>query len=112
MGIYPSDTRDDNLRGTFHGHPLQSLLWGIVKTSVYWTRAMYPIKTECCSFISVTFNVGEPDKMYTLNYLLYHLHVLNGAANLGSRRAATSVPDEDVRLLFRHGTITKELNLE
>ncbi|XP_012173013.1 C1GALT1-specific chaperone 1 isoform X1 [Bombus terrestris] len=96
MGIYPSDTRDQYLRGTFHGYSLQSLLWGIVKTGVYWTRALYPVKNECCSFISVTFNVGETEKMHTLNYLLYHFHVLKRKAVFGSRKAAISISDKDV----------------
>ncbi|KOC61640.1 Glycoprotein-N-acetylgalactosamine 3-beta-galactosyltransferase 1 [Habropoda laboriosa] len=97
MGIYPSDTRDQYLRGTFHGYPLHSLLWGVVKAGVYWTRALYPIKdTECCSFSTVTFNIGDSEKMHILNYLLYHLQVLNTEAAFGSRKAATSVPDEDV----------------
>ena len=96
MGIHPSDTRDQYLRGTFHGYSLQSLLWGVVKTGVYWTRALYPIQDECCSFMSVTFNVGEPDKMYTLDYILYHLYVLKNEAVFGSRKAPTTVPDENV----------------
>lgn len=96
MGIYPSDTRDQYLRGTFHGYSLQSLLWGGVKTGIYWTRALYPVKNECCSFMSVTFNVGESEKMHTLNYLLYHFHVLKRKAVFGSRKAAISISDKDV----------------
>ncbi|CAK9817882.1 Glycoprotein-N-acetylgalactosamine 3-beta-galactosyltransferase 1-B [Anthophora plagiata] len=97
MGIYPSDTRDQYLRGTFHGYSLQSLLWGVVKAGAYWTHALYPIKdTECCSFSTVTFSIGDHDKMYTVNYLLYHLQVLNSKAVFGNRKAPTSVPDEDV----------------
>lgn len=96
MGIHPSDTRDQYLRGTFHGYSLQSLLWGVVKTGIYWTRALYPIRDECCSFMSITFNVGEPDKMYTLDYILYHLYVLKSEAVYGSRKAPTTVPDENV----------------
>lgn len=96
MGIYPSDTRDQYSRGTFHGYSLQSLLWGVVKTGSYWTRALYPIRDECCSLMSVTFNVGEPDKMYTLHYLLYRLHVLRKPAVFGAKRAPTIIPDQDV----------------
>ncbi|KZC09216.1 PREDICTED: glycoprotein-N-acetylgalactosamine 3-beta-galactosyltransferase 1-like [Dufourea novaeangliae] len=96
MGIFPSDTRDQYLRGTFHGYSLQSLLWGVVKTGSYWTRALYPIQNECCSLMSVTFNVGEPDKMYTLDYLLHHLYIIKKEAVFGTRRAPTAVPDEDV----------------
>nr|XP_012135566.1 PREDICTED: C1GALT1-specific chaperone 1-like isoform X2 [Megachile rotundata] len=96
MEIHPSDTRDQYLRGTFHGYSLQSLLWGTAKIGVYWTRALYPIQDECCSFKSITFNVGESDKMYTFNYLLYHLHVFKDEVIYGTRKAPTSVPDEDV----------------
>ncbi|XP_017877232.1 C1GALT1-specific chaperone 1-like protein [Ceratina calcarata] len=96
MGIHPSDTRDQYLRGTFHGYSLQSLLWGVVKTGVYWNRALYPIEKECCSFTSITFNVAEPDKMRTFNYLLYHFHVLNMKAAFGRKQAARIVPEEDV----------------
>lgn len=102
MGIYPSDTRDQYLRGTFHGYSLQSLIWGVIKTDSYWTRALYPIKNECCSFMSVTINVGDPDKMYTLDYLLYHLHVLKNAAIFGSKKAPTTVPDENVLTLLHY----------
>ncbi|XP_034190321.2 C1GALT1-specific chaperone 1 [Osmia lignaria lignaria] len=96
MGIHPSDTRDQYLRGTFHGYSLQSLLWGVAKIGIYWTRALYPAHDECCSFMSVTFNVAESDKMYTLNYLLYHLHVFKNEAIFGTRNAPVSVPDENV----------------
>ncbi|XP_011067938.1 PREDICTED: C1GALT1-specific chaperone 1-like isoform X2 [Acromyrmex echinatior] len=59
LGIHPSDTRDQYLRGTFHGYSLQNLLWGVVKPDSYFTRAVYPIKGECCSPISVTFSVWK-----------------------------------------------------
>lgn len=96
LGIRPSDTRDQYLRGTFHGYSLQNLLWGVVKPDSYFTRAVYPIKGECCSPISVTFSVSEPDKMHTLNYLLYQLHVLNSESRFGNVPAEVAVREEDV----------------
>ncbi|EZA49606.1 Glycoprotein-N-acetylgalactosamine 3-beta-galactosyltransferase [Ooceraea biroi] len=95
LGIHPSDTRDQYLRGTFHGYSLQNLLWGIARPDSYFTRAVYPTK-ECCSPRSVTFSASEPDKMYTLNYLLYHLHVFNSEARFGNTAAKTPVPEENV----------------
>lgn len=77
LGIRPSDMRDQYLRGTFHGYSLQNLLWGVIRPDSYFTHAVYPPKEECCSPISVTFTISEPDKMHMLNYLLYHLHVFN-----------------------------------
>lgn len=96
LGIRPSDTRDQYLRGTFHGYSLQNLLWGVVKPDSYFTRAVYPIKEECCSPISVTFSVSEPDKMHMLNYLLYQLHVLNSESRFGNVPAEVPVHEEDV----------------
>lgn len=62
--------------------------------------------------MSVTFSVGESEKMYTLNYLLYHFHVLKRKAIFGSKNAVTSISDEDVRLLFYYKCITISKNLK
>ncbi|KAG7205163.1 hypothetical protein KM043_018257 [Ampulex compressa] len=96
LGIHPSDTRDQYLRGTFHGYSLQNLLWGIAKPGSYWTHALYPIHGECCSSRSITFGAGEADKMYTLNYLLYHLHVFNSQSIFGAKHASILVAAENV----------------
>ncbi|XP_011865225.1 PREDICTED: glycoprotein-N-acetylgalactosamine 3-beta-galactosyltransferase 1-like isoform X2 [Vollenhovia emeryi] len=96
MGIRPSDTRDQYLRGTFHGYSLQNLLWGVARPGSYFTRAVYPIKGDCCSPISVTFSASEPDKMHMLNYLLYQLRVLNGESRFGKIPARVPVREEDV----------------
>lgn len=96
LGIHPSDTRDQHLRGTFHGYSLQNLLWGVVKAGSYWTHALYPIQEDCCSPLSVTFSAGESDKMYTLDYLLYHLRVVRSKAAFGARSAPMPVPEDEV----------------
>jgi len=96
LGIHPSDTRDQYLRGTFHGYSLQHLLWGVAKPDSYFTRAVYPIKGECCSPISVTFSVNESNKMHMLNYLLYQLHVLNSESRFGNVSAEVRIREEDV----------------
>lgn len=98
LGIHPSDTRDQYLRGTFHGYSLQNLLWGVIRPDSYFTRALYPTKRECCSPISVTFSVTEPDKMYTLNYLLYHLHVFDGEGKFGNIPAKMQILEDNVSL--------------
>ncbi|XP_032686769.1 glycoprotein-N-acetylgalactosamine 3-beta-galactosyltransferase 1-like isoform X2 [Odontomachus brunneus] len=96
LGIQPSDTRDQYLRGTFHGYSLQTLLWGVNKPDSYWTRAMYPTKGACCSPVSVTFSTSEPDKMHMLNYLLYNLRVFMGEGRFGNIPAKAPVPENDV----------------
>ncbi|KAM0726249.1 Glycoprotein-N-acetylgalactosamine 3-beta-galactosyltransferase 1 [Formica fusca] len=96
LGIRPSDTRDQYLRGTFHGYSLQNLLWGVIRPDSYFTHAVYPTKGECCSPISVTFSVNEPDKMHMLNYLLYHFHVFNSESKFGNISAKIQIPEDNV----------------
>lgn len=98
LGIRPSDTRDQYLRGTFHGYSLQNLLWGVIRPDSYFTHAVYPTKGECCSPISVTFSVNEPDKMHMLNYLLYHFHVFNSESKFGNISAKIQIPEDNVSL--------------
>lgn len=100
LGIYPSDTRDQYLRGTFHGYSLQNLLWGVNHPDNYWTQAIYPTK-RACSPISVTFSTSEADKMFTLNYLLYNLHVFIGENRFGNASAKVSIPEEDVSFMIQ-----------
>ncbi|KAL6436339.1 hypothetical protein ACFW04_004702 [Cataglyphis niger] len=96
LGIRPSDTRDQYLRGTFHGYSLQNLLWGVIRPDSYFTHAIYPTKGECCSPISVTFSVSEPDKMHMLNYLLYHLHIFNSESKFGNISVKIQVSEDNV----------------
>lgn len=99
LNVHPSDTRDRKLRGIFHGYSLQILMWGIARPTNYWTKALYPIGTAgCCSPMSVTFSVSEADKLYTLNYLLYHLRVHQNSGIYGNRPAPTLVPEEQVNI--------------
>lgn len=109
VGIHPSDTRDQYLRGTFHGYSLQNLLWGVAKPGSYFTHAVYPMKGECCSPISVTFSASEPDKMHMLNYLLYELRVLNDESRFGNVPAKVSVREEDVS--FQRYVLTRFLKI-
>ncbi|XP_015118435.1 C1GALT1-specific chaperone 1 [Diachasma alloeum] len=97
FNIHPADTRDNELRGTFHGYSLQTLLWGVAKPGNYFTRALYPTGDQCCSPNSVTFSISEPDKLHTINYMLYHLNVYeNVEGHYGNKAAPTPVPEEDV----------------
>lgn len=105
LGIHPSDTRDQYLRGTFHGYSLLNLLWGVARPDSYFTRAVYPTKGECCSPMSVTFSVSEPDKMHMLNYLLYHLRVFNDKGRFGNIPAKVLIPDEDVSFKLKFLTL-------
>lgn len=94
------DMRDSDLSGIFHGYSLQVLLWGVAKSGSYWTHALYPIGPHCCSPKSVTFNVGEADKMYHLYYMLYRLNIYQDDGTYGNRPAPTAVPDQEVRIYY------------
>ncbi|XP_063975039.1 glycoprotein-N-acetylgalactosamine 3-beta-galactosyltransferase 1-like [Diachasmimorpha longicaudata] len=96
FNIHPADTRDDELRGTFHGYSLQTLLWGVAKPGNYFTRALYPPGPQCCSSHSVTFSISEFDKLHTVNYMLYHLNVYEQDGYYGNKAAPTPVPEEKV----------------
>ncbi|XP_012269315.2 glycoprotein-N-acetylgalactosamine 3-beta-galactosyltransferase 1-like [Athalia rosae] len=96
MGITPSDTRDKNLSGTFHGYSLQILLWGVAKSGRYWTHALYPIGPSCCSSKSITFSAGEADKMYNLYYLIYRLNIYLVDRTFGHYSAPTEIPDPEM----------------
>ncbi|XP_066595265.1 C1GALT1-specific chaperone 1-like protein [Prorops nasuta] len=95
FGIPPSDTRDELLRGTFHGFSLKSQLWGISKAS-YGTRSLYPVSADCCSTKTVTFNVAEATKVYTFYYLLYNVNVYKEKGIYGGIPAVTPYPIEQV----------------
>lgn len=104
LGIHPSDTRDHRMRGVFHGYALQTLLWGIARPGSYFTRALYPPGPDCCSPRSISFSTSEPDKMYTVNYMLYHLHVYTRPGIYGNGSAPTPMPEEEVKnnILFNN----------
>ncbi|CAD6208280.1 GSCOCG00003288001-RA-CDS [Cotesia congregata] len=95
LNIQPSDTRDHKLRDIFHGYPLQTLLWGLNKLGNYFTRAVYPSRGDCCSPRSVTFSVPDAERLYTINYYLYHLFVHNRGI-YGNKPAPTPVPEQEV----------------
>ena len=96
MNIYPSDTRDMYLRGTFHAYSLQTLLWGLAKSGQYWTKALHRPGPYCCSTRSVTFSAVDSGKMHTLNYILYHLNVFSRPGLHGTKLAPTLIPETEV----------------
>lgn len=101
LNIHPLDTRDYRMRGIFHGYSLQLLLWGIAKPSNYFTHALYPPDDKnCCSPKSITFTVAESDKLYTINYMLYHLNVFNCMGHYGNKLAPTKLPENEVNYLI------------
>lgn len=101
MGVHPSDTRDSEGKTTFHGYPLNVLLWGVAKPGAYYNRAVYGPNSECCSNRTVTFSMGDADKMRTMNYMLYHLIVFPSGI-YGNKPAPTPIPEEEVVIFFSY----------
>ncbi|XP_059485255.1 glycoprotein-N-acetylgalactosamine 3-beta-galactosyltransferase 1-like [Neocloeon triangulifer] len=103
--IRPTDTRDQWLRGRFHGFNLNQLLFSH-KLSVlnsYWRRSIYPVSEglTCCSDTSITFQGIEPDKVHQFHYLLYHVRPFRGKSYLGSVPAPKPAGDEPWRQFLR-----------
>ncbi|KAJ8683260.1 hypothetical protein QAD02_019052 [Eretmocerus hayati] len=95
MGIYPTDTRDAQLRTTFHGFSMNALLGGIARPASYHSRTLYPPASGCCSDRTITFNIGDADRMRTLSYILFHLRIFRNGTH-GNRPPPTPIPDNEV----------------
>lgn len=77
IGIRPRDTRDIKERSRFLPFNIEKLLipGAISVFSRYWRDSVFlsPEGASCCSDFVVTFSDIPPNKMYMMEYIIYHL---------------------------------------
>uniref|UniRef100_A0A1B6DUF3 Uncharacterized protein n=1 Tax=Clastoptera arizonana TaxID=38151 RepID=A0A1B6DUF3_9HEMI len=88
LGIYTSETRDDQFRHRFHVDPFSFLLNPEVQSDIndFEPRSIYKnIKGDkCCSPSTISFPVTSNSLMYFYNYLLYEVHFYKDARLVSS----------------------------
>ncbi|KAH9287390.1 Glycoprotein-N-acetylgalactosamine 3-beta-galactosyltransferase 1 [Echinococcus granulosus] len=81
------DSLDEHEQEVFHPFPPAYMIDKRAMEATSWVQSYnyYPLKTglNCCSDHSVSFHYVSPWEMYTMDYLIYHLHPFGIARDMG-----------------------------